>query len=146
MSYSGRDPQNPSWFEKLAALNELAKPKQPQPPESENDYAVAKGLAIQLRRTHKASAAYGRLCARLHLALKKVRMLEVLKQCVTQGPVEDGDIISKVRRDYLLDLHLLQRVYVRGQQGYTAATYTAGNVLTPDPDDLSAEQHATVVQ
>jgi hypothetical protein len=149
MSYSGRDPRNPSWFEKLAALNEPVKAKRPHQPKSENDYDVGKELVRQLRRTQQCSAAYTRLCARLHLTLEKLRMLEVLNQCVNQGPVEDGDIISRVQRNYLLSLHLLQRVYVKGQQGYTAATYMAGNVLTPDPDDLRAEreqQHCAGVQ
>lgn len=47
---------------------------------------------------------------------------EPLHQLV-HGPVEDGDVISKMYRDNLIDLKLAVRVCVKGEQGYTAATY-----------------------
>jgi hypothetical protein len=47
---------------------------------------------------------------------------------VKDGPVEDGDVISKSLRDDLIDLGLADRVMHQGQFGYTAATYLGGFV------------------
>jgi len=52
------------------------------------------------------------------------RLREQLNQLVN-GPVYDGSVISKSDRDQLLDLGLAVRVCVKGQQGYTGATYFA---------------------
>ena len=43
---------------------------------------------------------------------------------VERGPICDGDIPSKSGRDNLIDRQLAVRVIVRGEDGYTAATYT----------------------
>lgn len=45
--------------------------------------------------------------------------------CFVDGPVWDGDVPSKEHRSALFELGLLVRVCVRGQQGYTGATYFA---------------------
>lgn len=53
---------------------------------------------------------------------------EVLKQLLYQGPVADGNIISKAARDDLLELGLAVRCCFMGEDGYTAASYIAYSV------------------
>lgn len=53
---------------------------------------------------------------------------EVLRQLVN-GPVWDGDVISKSYRDDLIDWKLAVRICAKGEQGYTAATYLGFSVL-----------------
>jgi hypothetical protein len=55
-------------------------------------------------------------------------LIEPLRQLVN-GPVYDGDVISKSLRNDLLALGLAVRVCHKGQQGYTGATYFAFSVL-----------------
>lgn len=50
---------------------------------------------------------------------------EVLRQLLFQGPVGDGNIISKRARDNLISYELACRCCFMGEQGYTAATYPA---------------------
>ena len=54
---------------------------------------------------------------------------EVLKQLLFQGPVWDGNIASKRARDDLIAYGLATRCCFMGEQGYTAATYTAYSVF-----------------
>lgn len=53
---------------------------------------------------------------------------ESLRQLVN-GPVWDGDVISKHCRDALLSFGLATRVCHKGEQGYTGAVYFAHTVL-----------------
>lgn len=53
---------------------------------------------------------------------------EQLKQLIN-GPVWDGDVISKSLRDQLIDLGLAVRVCCKGEQGHTGATYFAHAVM-----------------
>lgn len=53
---------------------------------------------------------------------------EPLRQLVN-GPVWDGDVISKQCRDALLSFGLASRVCCKGEQGFTAATYFGYSVL-----------------
>ena len=55
-----------------------------------------------------------------------------LRQLV-HGPIWDGDVISKARRDMLLTLGLAVRVCLKGEQGYTGATYLAYSVVNNWP-------------
>jgi hypothetical protein len=55
---------------------------------------------------------------------------EQLQQLIGKGPVEDGDVISKAHRGDLVRWKLAARVLVKGQWGYTAATYRGGHVLS----------------
>lgn len=50
---------------------------------------------------------------------------EVLRQLLFQGPVWEGNIISKRARDNLISYELACRCCFMGEQGYTAATYPA---------------------
>lgn len=48
---------------------------------------------------------------------------DTLIALVEQGPLWDGDVPSKTERDALIDQGLAIRVIVKGQDGFTAATY-----------------------
>lgn len=54
---------------------------------------------------------------------------EVLKQLLFQGPVWDGNIISKSARNDLFEFGLAARCCFMGEQGYAAATYDAYSVF-----------------
>lgn len=47
---------------------------------------------------------------------------------LVNGPVFDGDVIAKSQRDYLIDIGLAVRVCVKGEDGFTGATYLASTV------------------
>ena len=65
--------------------------------------------------------------AHLIACLLPKKLHEQLFQLVN-GPVYDGDVISKSDRNYLMNLGLAVRVCKSGEQGYTGATYTAYSV------------------
>lgn len=46
-----------------------------------------------------------------------------LRACYNLGPVWDGDLPSKIGRDELEDLGMVQGVVVKGEEGYNACTY-----------------------
>lgn len=54
---------------------------------------------------------------------------EQLNQLLHQGPVWDGNVISKSARDALIKFGLATRCCFMGEQGYTAATYKAFTVF-----------------
>lgn len=54
---------------------------------------------------------------------------EQLNQLLHQGPVWDGNVISKCARDDLIDFGLATRCCFMGEAGYTAATYPALTVF-----------------
>ena len=56
------------------------------------------------------------------------RLHEQLQQLV-DGPVRDGDVISKSSRSDLFDFGLAVRVCVKGEQGFTGATYFSYSVM-----------------
>jgi hypothetical protein len=55
-------------------------------------------------------------------------LIEQLQELVN-GPIWDGDIISKHDRGRLMEIGLAIRVCCKGEQGYTGATYTAHSIL-----------------
>lgn len=59
--------------------------------------------------------------------LLPTELTESLDQLVN-GPVFDGDIISKSRRDVLIGIGLGIRVCCKGEQGFTGGTYFAYSV------------------
>lgn len=61
--------------------------------------------------------------------LLKPSEIEQLKQIVEEGPVWDGNVISKHYRNNLQVMGLVMPVVVRNEQGYTGATYLGWNVL-----------------
>lgn len=56
------------------------------------------------------------------------RLHEQLAQLIN-GPVYDGDVVSKSDRDELIDLGLATRICCKGGQGHTGAIYFAKPVL-----------------
>jgi len=66
--------------------------------------------------------------AHLAAVMLPQRLHEQLRQLIN-GPVYDGDVISKQDRDDLLRLGLAIRVCCKGQQGHTGATYFAFSVM-----------------
>lgn len=87
-----------------------------------------KVVAYRLMREVPGTDGYNYAAYRLAINLNSAQR-EVLKQLVQKGPVEDGDIASKVARDDLIELGLAGRVICKGEQGYTAANYIGWNVL-----------------
>ncbi len=55
-------------------------------------------------------------------------LAEQLQQLLS-GPTHDGDVIAKSWRDELIVLGLATRVCVKGEQGFTGATYFAYSVM-----------------
>ena len=54
---------------------------------------------------------------------------EQLNQLLHQGPVADGNVVSKSARDMLIEYGLATRCCYKGEQGFTAATYPALTVF-----------------
>lgn len=71
--------------------------------------------------------SYFDVCKAIALIFPKV-LSEQLEQLVN-GPVWDGDIISKDERGTLFDMGLAIRVCHKGEQGFTGANYTAFSIL-----------------
>ena len=71
--------------------------------------------------------SYFDICKAIALIFPK-NIVEQLEQLVN-GPIWDGDIISKADRSVLFDMCLAIRVCHKGEQGYTGATYTASTIL-----------------
>lgn len=61
--------------------------------------------------------------------VKEKKLFDQLTQLVVNGPIWDGDVISKTDRNYLFDLKLAVKVMLNGEMGYTAANYRGGFVL-----------------
>ena len=54
---------------------------------------------------------------------------EQLNQLLHQGPVWDGNVLSKSARSDLIDYDLATRCCYMGEDGYTAATYLGKRVF-----------------
>ena len=62
---------------------------------------------------------------------KSARYLhEPLYQLVDRGPVWDGDVISKSARDQLLAVGACAKIYHKSEDGFNAATYFGGYLLS----------------
>lgn len=97
---------------------------------------VQQALAV-LAKHDQCSAEYDVAVFALHHAIRASHG-ESLMQLVEHGPIWDGDVISKSRRDDLIRWRLATRVCVKGEQGFTAATYRGWAVhyggLKPRPE------------
>lgn len=78
-------------------------------------------------QAHTAEDSYFDICKAIALIFPK-QFVEQLEQLVN-GPVWDGDVISKADRGVLFDMGLAIRVCHKGEQGYTGANYTAFTIL-----------------
>ncbi len=81
-----------------------------------------------VNEAEKNADNYFGICAAIALILHK-DYHEHLLSLVDNSPVWDGDIISKSRRDDLIDMGLATRICCKGQQGYTGGKYIAYTVL-----------------
>lgn len=86
-------------------------------------------VSKSLQTFDQCSVRYELACVHLRSILVELKWVESLSQLVLQGPIWDGDIISKVIREYLTDFKLATRICVKGEQGFTAANYIGKNVL-----------------
>lgn len=89
-----------------------------------NDKQFLKELIARGQSADEGYFHYAHLAA----CLLDKRLHESLLQLVN-GPVYDGDVISKSLRSELFELGLAIRVCCKGEQGYTGATYFAFSVL-----------------
>jgi hypothetical protein len=89
-----------------------------------NDKDFLKELVLKGANADDAYFEYAHIAA----CLLDKRLYEQLGQIVN-GPIYDGDILSKVLRGELFDLGLAVRVCVKGEQGYTGATYFSFSVM-----------------
>ncbi len=83
-----------------------------------DDLRSIDALGAQLTAA-QADDRFSALCVEIRLALPK-RHVEELRHLIRNGPVWDGDVISKADRDDLLRWKLAARVLVNGQWGYAA--------------------------
>ena len=88
-----------------------------------NDAEFVKEL---VRRGSNTSDRYFQYAHLVAVMLDKA-LLESLEQLV-DGPVHDGNVISKQSRNELLSIGLAMRVCRDGNQGFTGATYFAYSV------------------
>lgn len=83
------------------------------------------------KRFHDAHDSASETAAKREFAAAVPKaVIETLCKLVENGPVHDGDIPSKEARGHLFLWELAVRVLVKGEQGFTAATYDAGHLLT----------------
>lgn len=74
-------------------------------------------------------------------------LIEQLYQLVN-GPIFDGEVISKSDRDTLIEMGIATRVCCKGQQGYTASKYIGYTILKvaiEREEKRIAEQNAQVM-
>ena len=84
--------------------------------------------AIQvLARNDQCSAEYNTACYALKKAISSTHR-EALLQLYKNGPVWDGDVISKSHRDDLMRWGLAERAIVKGEYGFTVCNYRGGAV------------------
>lgn len=91
-----------------------------------NQEAAQRALTV-IGSEEQGSDAYEAACKALHEAMGNT-LREQLAQLVQQGPVWDGNVVSKSGRDAVMRMGLASRVCVKGEQGYTAANYVGWDV------------------
>lgn len=96
---------------------------------------VSKCLSMVIGQD-QCSDAYEVACFALGKAMSTTH-IEQLGHLVKNGPLWDGDVISKSARNDLIEWGLAGRALVKGQEGYTVANYRGNNVyramLPPAP-------------
>ena len=85
---------------------------------------IIKELVDQSRTSDDS---YFDICKAIALIFPE-KFVEQLEQLVN-GPVWDGDVISKADRGAIFDMGLAVRVCCKGEQGYTGANYIAFSIL-----------------
>lgn len=67
---------------------------------------------------------------------------DTLKAAHNKGPLWDGDVPSKASRDALLEAGLIEKVVVKGEQGFNACTYKGADAYLI----ITAIQHSETPQ
>ncbi|RYY67678.1 MAG: hypothetical protein EOO12_00025 [Chitinophagaceae bacterium] len=65
----------------------------------------------------------------IDFARQNRRLHEALYQLHNNGPVWDGDVVSKTYRSDLLDIGACAKVIVKRQEGFNACTYLGRRLL-----------------
>ncbi len=84
-------------------------------------------LAASVVGQDQCTDEYPIACIELYEALPG-NAKEMLRQLFLQGPVWDGNCVSKAGRSVLFELGLASRAIVKGECGYTVTNYTGGDV------------------
>lgn len=69
------------------------------------------------------------LICMIDFAKRNRRLHEALYQLHKNGPVWDGDVISKADRTELLRIGACAKVVMKGEQGFNACTYFGSELL-----------------
>lgn len=77
------------------------------------------------------------------VALIFPRCLKEQLQQLVNGPIWDGDIISKNHRGILFEMGLAMRVCCKGEQGYTGARYIAFSILKKMKEHQRAKEETS---
>lgn len=77
------------------------------------------------------------------IALIFPRCLKEQLQQLVNGPIWDGDIISKDHRGILFEMGLAMRVCCKGEQGHTGAKYIAYSILKKMKEHQRAKEEAS---
>lgn len=86
-------------------------------------------LALSQLISHEQGSEEYQLAAFALNVVMGAAQREQLAQLVRQGPVYDGDLISKSARSDLIEWGLAGRACIKGEQGYTVANYRGWDVL-----------------
>lgn len=77
------------------------------------------------------------------IALIFPRCLKEQLQQLVNGPIWDGNIISKNHRGILFEMGLAMRVCCKGEQGHTGAKYIAYSILKKMKENQRAKEEAS---
>lgn len=96
---------------------------------------------VDLERSKAGSDLYFEIVEAIALIFPRC-LKEQLQQLVN-GPIWDGNIISKNHRGILFEMGLAMRVCCKGEQGHTGAKYIAHSILKKMKEQQIAKQEAT---
>lgn len=92
------------------------------------DYRELADIARRIPTYDQGSPQYVAACRELAEKMGSGHRDE-LRNLVRNGPVWDGDVLSKSGRDWMLNWGLASKCLVKGEEGYQVATYRGGAVL-----------------
>lgn len=95
---------------------------------------------VDLERSKAGSDLYFEIVEAIALIFPRC-LKEQLSQLVN-GPVWDGDVISKNHRGILFEMGIATRVCCKGEQGYTGSKYIGYSILKKMKELQNAKQEA----
>lgn len=96
---------------------------------------------VDLERSKAGSDLYFEIVEAIALIFPRC-LKEQLKQLV-DGPIWDGNIISKNHRGILFEMGIATRVCCKGEQGYTGSKYIGYSILKKMKEQQNAKQEAS---